>query len=788
MWTLAGNFVGRQALLTRILKVDIKAGPPGRFFVVPGIPGSGKTELLNQLWRAVEKEEGSPGGRVIHIHGENYEVLGSRPGAQAFDPAAEFRQFKTLLQDSLPDAVDEASADTLNWADTRPSLGGRSRAREETGNDPGQLVELATGALSSLARTLAGQERRLLVLVDDFDLFAQRPLGDWVLRWLAGIRGADIVVTHLPTAAEQLRSWPSHAITLPLGNLDRDEVRRYLASREQVDPDEVGSIIGPIWDFTGGHPRALVLVADLIRESERPGDAVRAIRQVGAAESDRAGQLEDLVERIFRASDDTGLQHALYSLCVTRYFDTALLTRLPGVSELHAETLIEEIRQFSFVTEDGTHGFFTIRPFVRDIGQAKHTDGARRGEIHAAAAAYFHDLILKEVEDDQNSTEAWYHLEDNRFQTLKKEWLYHLSQLTGRQRRMGRLEIARLFLDGFWWWGCYAPFPFCEEILADWMSETTDGSQESKEDREWGQALRGVYDAFPRGNRLERAKRAELITVRRYLRQLWDRGGLGNQEDNPEARHVRGIVDVLLADVLRYLKPADPRVDETLDDAAALLAEDDEYFVAWIDFQRGDLHLQRGQWEQAKELARQSAQRHAKFDDHELIANFHRVHADALWACGEAGPAFDGYARAVLHAYATQVDGSPDAYTNAFQQEMTDRCVERMTELRAAADDDGGGEAVLRGACARIRAFFGEYWDAVAGDAVGNVSDDVLRALADGVPAEAAGMLFPALAPEVDTDLTRAGTEWEIIRHDVLGEMRDELDALPGTPLPSAAG
>ena len=49
---------------------------------------------------------------------------------------------------------------------------------------------------------------------------------------------------------------------------------------------------------------------------------------------------------------------------------------------------------------------------------------------------------------------------------------------------MGRLEIARLFLDGFWWWGCYVPFPFCEEILADWMSVTGDGSQEGREDRE----------------------------------------------------------------------------------------------------------------------------------------------------------------------------------------------------------------------------------------------------------------------------------------------------------------
>lgn len=785
---MAGNFVGRQALLTRILQVDTDPHRRGRFFVVPGTPGSGKTEFLNQLFRAVEKGEGSAEGTVIYIHGADYEAPGSRRGRQAPDEAAEFRQFTTLLDERLRDVDEEAMTDVLNQAAVRPSLGGRPR-RDTTGGDPGQLIDQVTEAVTRLARDRAGQEERVLMLVDDFHLLAGRPLGDWVMRWLVGIRGADIVITHQPASAGQATSWPAHAITLPLGNLGRDDVQRYLASRRQVGPDVAPEIIEPVWEFTGGHPQALVLVADLIRESEQPGDAIQDIRQVGAQEGELTGKLGELVERIFEAIDDAELRRALYSLCVTRYFDTALMMRLLAVDKAHSQTLIDQMRQFSFVTEGGTQGFLTISPFVRRIGQTEHTDGSQRGEIHEAAAEYFHDLIRKEADEDESWAQAWYRLEDRRFQALKKEWLYHVSQLTGRQRRTGRLEIAQLFLDGFWWWGCYVEFPFCEEILADWMSATGGDSQESEKDRAWGQALRGVYTAYPRGNRPERATRKQLTTVRRYLRQLWDLGGLGNPEGNAKVCHVRGIVDVFLADVLRYLNPADHGVDEALDDAAALLAEDDEYFVAWIDFQRGDLHLQRGQWEQAMSLARQAAQRHAKFGDHELTANFHRVHADALWARGEPGPAFDGYARAVLHAYAAQVQDSPDSYTNAFQREMTDRCKERMAALHAAADDSGGDGAlaVLYGASARIRAFFCEYWEAVEDDEVTDVAADVVRALADGVPAKAASMLFPALAPEVDAGLTRAGTEWELICHDVLGELRDELDALPGTPLPSVA-
>ncbi len=785
---MASNFVGRQALLTRILKAEIEPGRTGRFFVVPGIPGSGKTELLNQLRRAAEKE-GSADGVVVSVRCINYEAVGK----QAFDEAAEFRQFKSLLQESIPDVVEGAATDALNWAETRPALGGHSRTRGEAGNDPGQLIDQVIEAMTVLARDLAGLEQRVLVLVDDFDLVAGRPLGDWILRWLAGIRGADIVVTCLLAPAEQASQWPSHAITLQLGNLSRDDAQRYLASREGVGPDVAKDIIGPVWEFTGGHPQALVLVADLIMESEQPGDAVQAIRQVSAMEGERAEQIEELVERIFRAIEDVELRHALYSLCVTRDFDLALLTQLLGVEKAHAETLIDQVRQFSFVTEGGIHGFLAISAFARRVGQARHTDGVRRGEIHITAAEYFHGLILEEVAEDRSLTQAWYHLEDRRFQTLRKEWLYHLNHLTGRHRRTGRLEIAQLFLDGFWWWGCYVPFSFCEEILADWISATTDDPQEAKEDREWGQALRAVYESYPRGNRLERATRPQLITVRRYLRQLWDRGGLGNPEDNPEIRHVRGVVDVFLADILRYLNPADARADEALNDAAALLGEEDEYFVAWIDFQRGDLDLQREQWEQAMSLARQAAQRHAKFDDHELIANFHRIHADADWARGEPGAALDGYARAVLHAYATQVQDRPDAYTNAFQQEMTERCMERMAELHAIAQkaddsDSGRALAVLRSASARIRALFGDYWEAVEDGEVTDVAADVVRALADRVPLmEAASVLFPALAPDLDTDLTRTGTEWELIRHDVLADMSDELNALPGTPLPSVA-
>jgi hypothetical protein len=780
---LADNFVGRKAILAQILGGAVEPDRASRFFVVQGMPGGGKTELLNQLQRRVAKGEGTAQGTVIFVRGGDYEVIGGRPGAQEFDQGSEFRQFKALLQETIPDEVEGA---TDAWPVTEagpmlPGLGGRPRPRDprDGAHDPGLIIEQTTEAMTKLAADLALQGRRLLLLIDDFHLLAGRPLGDWVLRLLTGIRGADIVLAHLlmsastPAATLGLQ-WPSTAVPISLGNLDHDEVARYLTAHPGVGPSVAG-IVEPVWEFTAGHPQALVLTADLIREN--PLEAVRDIKRLHALEGGLARQLEVLVERLFRAIGDAELRDALYSLSVTRHFDLALLTRLLEVDERHGQTLVDQIRQFSFVTETGDGRFLTVNDFVRRIGRANHVDWTRGQRIHALAANYFHELIVDETADDENWAQAWLHLEDRRFQTFEKNWLYHLGHLEGRQRRAGRLEIARIFLDAFWWWGCYAPFPFCEEILADWMSATSDDA----DDRAWGEALRIVYDSYPKGGRLERAPRAQWVRVRRYLRYLWDHGGFAQQSDELLPRHVRSVLDMFLADALRYLNPADARVDEHLDDAVAQLDGTDAFMVAWLSHPRSELALQRGQVTQAMELAADGARKHYDLGVDDLIACLHRVYADALWSRGEHPLALDGYTRAVAFGYRTQIFTHPDSYTIAFQAEMIDRCLERMAELYA---DGEPARAVLAAACGRIRAFFGPYWDAVGAEPMADIAGEVLRALDSGRLGDAADLLFPANVPEVDTDFVRQGTEWELICRDVTAEMADELAKPPGTPLP----
>jgi hypothetical protein len=107
--------------------------------------------------------------------------------------------------------------------------------------------------------------------------------------------------------------------------------------------------------------------------------------------------------------------------------------------------------------------------------------------------------------------------------------------------------------------------------------------------------------------------------------------------------------------------------------------------------------------------------------------------------------------------------------------------MERLVALHA--DDQDDGHAVLRSACARIRAFFGPYWRAVGASPLADVGLEVMRALDERRLDDVAGALFPARP----TVLGYPGTEYELICLDVARQMRDELAQPPGTPLPSAA-
>ena len=766
------NFVGRADLVAQILGDVGGPGSTGMFFDIGGIPGIGKTRLLDQLAKLTRPEDA-----VARINGSDFEARGSRARAATSDEAAELRQFRILLRgalESLPD--DEKITDVLNYlTDYSPSTQRPQRA--DFVHDPDEVLERATGAANDLGKTLAATQARFLVLVDDFHLLAGRPLGQWVITWLAGIRGADVVVAHEDFSGVEDPGFPARAVRLPLANLSREDVEAYLKSHPDIGPDVAG-IVDHVWDFTGGYPRALVLVADLIKGSGSRDNAVQLIGQLAALQGGRAAQLEALVNRILDMIHDEELRDTLYRVCVTRHFDGPLVERLMNVDEPRAQTLIDRLMHYSFVRKStGEHSFLAVSDFVRRIGQ-KPLGDTQTQATHLLAADYYRGLIVEAVDEDETSYQSWFRYEQPAFQALERDWLYHLSRLTGSNRRTGRIGIARIFLDAFWWWGYYIPFLFCEQILADW----TDATLADDEDRAWGAQLRIVYDSYPKGWRKADAPAEQWRNVRLALRYLSHRGGFDQaQPDDQEMRHIRGILDFFLADAARYVDPGDREADEPLDDAAEqFAANDDEWNAAWVEFYRADLAVSREQADQAISMAKESADRHPDLDDDELVANLHRVCADAQWLRRDPGAALDADARAVLHAYRFQVQDVQDDYTDAFQQEMIERSMERLVALHA--DDRDTGHTVLRSACARIRAFFGPYWREVGAGPLADVGLDVIRALDERRPDDVAGVLFPARP----TVLGYHGTPYAKTCVEVTHQMRCELAKPPGTPLPPA--
>ena len=77
---MAGNFVGRREILSDVLGASAEPGQQGSVFIVQGIPGSGRSALLDQLRLAVQKPEDGPGGAVISIPGSHYQAPGRGRG------------------------------------------------------------------------------------------------------------------------------------------------------------------------------------------------------------------------------------------------------------------------------------------------------------------------------------------------------------------------------------------------------------------------------------------------------------------------------------------------------------------------------------------------------------------------------------------------------------------------------------------------------------------------------------------------------------------------------------
>ena len=773
----------------------------GGLWDVRGFAGAGKSILL----RGVERQAGSQDAVVLVEMQDYFTALDrdlDQDGVTDDVPAdrnEELRRFSQALSAVIGGLRDRSGArdaveDILN--DIAKVVTDARKGSLEQAQAAATLIERVRDEVNELIgrRTEAGG--RVYVLVDTFELVMARPLGEWFRRLLNGLRGAEVVVVR--RVADLDEPVLEGATALEVGGLTTEQVRDYLVRRLGSQGSDISGLVSAV---TEGHALAVGLIADMAGDLQRRGQQVAElsglIQQLEFSPGNPEVLLDMLIEKFIAAAktDEPTVGRGLDCVWAVRRFDFPLLELLlkEGTGD-EAHRLAERLVGYSFVTRRTSPGrpaeqYYVVHDHVRELGlamlEASHEERERLQGLHSTALQYYDDRADVRFEDYAD----WFHYEDSRWTDLVREWLYHVANAEGQAN--GRLRLAKLFFDAFWWWGYNAPFPFCEELLSDWMEMAN--AQPDKANRQWGEAMWGVYVRWPRHWR-RTATPEDLEKLKGHLDFLWEQtGSAAPGQADRRMRQVRALVDIFLALVEGYLHPHGDRAEDLLLEARGLFKKnEDGWNAAWVSYQRADLALRREDPRAAMAIVGEGWREWVKLGeedngDHELAANLHRVGADAAWALGDGGLALDLYARAALHAYKFQVDvGDPDIppideYTQAFLAEMHERAADRLAELHAA-----GAWEVAREACIRIRDFFARYWQAA--DAAGTAGLDgtaVLDELADLIAAgqanDAVLRLFPP--PPAPADLRQPDTAYAMTAGVVLYEMEDELAQPPGTPL-----
>jgi hypothetical protein len=683
-----------------------------------GINGAGKSTLLRRLKQIVGLV---PSARSIHLEIDGYALDKAYLGDQLAELREGFEKATQLMTwlveqtgrsrefSAYTEGREIAKSDVsrinlhienrqrASWRGQIVESGQKvdlEFSKEKVADDLRAAIWTATEGFIEGWERWANQ-KKILLTVDGFEHVIGQEVGRWFLKLASKLRNTVVVLARVPS--QSLGLPPGKARSYPLENFTLEEVRDYLA--HNLAPHSVAEgVAETVHEFTGGHPGGVDLAAKLIEElGPKAMDRDRLAAVFRKLPDEPAEKWAGLVNAIVEAVDDPDLRAALDACSVLRYFDGSTLSdvlgsNVPGGAR-RASYLLLALKSYGLtepVNRAGAPGVmcFRLQGFVRGSldRQLATLDPRRYDTLHRRAARHYFKLLSETEEDEQGkSYGAWYRYEDPRWQALKREWLYHTGY-TATRRLEARLQFAGVFLDALWWWGCYVEFSFCRRLLEDWERVATQPA-----DRAVREALTTVLGNYPIGYRKPAGRHWD--EVRRALVRLRDEGcELPKDRANlrtGQQRHVAALINVFLAHARRYQDPADRKADRYYEDATALFRQTkDPWNEGWMAFETADLHIDRQEPDEALRLCAEAASIQLTLTslgdtpDEELTANVHRAQADAHWLRRDWPAAFEGYGRAVLHAYLFQgIPHPPDVYTQRFYQEMLERTTGRLMEL-----------------------------------------------------------------------------------------------------------
>jgi hypothetical protein len=627
---------------------------------------------------------------------------------------------KTTLAAQIAKNADLAALfpDGILWAHLglNPDLRGQLRKWADALGVPEQrMKDFETLQQWREAVSAAIGERRLLLVIDDAwdsETAAQFMLGGDGCAWLLTTRYPGVAGELAQSLYEVRKLKPEDGLAL-LASLAPAAVR--------AEPEDAAELV----EAVDGLPLAIVLMGHYLRQQSRTlqQGRIRAaldalqdaalrftLTQPSEYPSDTPRSLATVIESGFQAlgigDDDApdaipgdAQREAMMRLSILRpdpaRFTRALaahLTDLPGgaLHELCDAGLVEVLQIRAREDDPAAGERFTIHRTIGEYLRQK-LDAGRARELHLRVAEYYREQLRELDEKYQSSTsdyKRWYRYEDIDWQDCKDNWLFHMQRAGEYEAVVFAFVLA--WFDGFWWWGCFLEFGFCDQLLREWRIRA------SRPESERGlQQLTEFRDAYPKET--ENRHGGNWEKVAEVLNEVRTRMGIaGDVEAIAEApqRHLRGLTSLFLAEAERFGRNNTVATEIYYRDALALFRRNgDRWDEAWTLYHLADFCADNGRHEEADALCAEAIVIAEEEEDPEVQALIGCVQADAALTRGEDEVATRFLHEAAFDAYRFQVEPQdPDPYTIRFYPQIAHRIAARL--LRLKADDAARARAI----------------------------------------------------------------------------------------------
>ena len=611
--------------------------------------------------------------------------------------------------------------------------------------DPAQAAEQAVQQWAQALSLQIGQRRMLLVIDDAWDL-------EPTMALLLNAPNCGFLVTTCEHAKVAGMLGDSFDVTVvdELTENDGIEFLRHLAPKAvNMFPDEARNVFHAV----GGLPQGLLLLGLHLRQvslDNRRRQISDAYRDIQNAPEKWLKPLHGAIKISYDKLPDDETRWALRALSIfspkpgkfSEEAARAVLDKPASVIDnLRSSGLIETMNSGDNPADVPYTMHRTIAEFARDKLPSEEAQ-----TLHRRAAEYF-SKWLREYEETEHAPGTYghqYRYENARWQDAMDDFLYHLAR--AGDLASAALAFGSIYFSAFWWWGCYAAFPFCSRLLQQAATKRL------SEDAHRALDLLAAFDAaYPKET--ERQSGGDWRIVEESLTKLRGFGALDGNVDkitDDGVRHMRALTDIFLAEAFRFGRKDYGEAERLYKDALSLLPDTD-WSRPWALYHLGDMYLEVARYGEAE---RQCADCLAlaetpaiplKDRDNEVISNAYRLRAAVAEYFGRHDEVLDGHRRTVLHAYAFQaVPEPPDSYTVAFYRQITAHTARRLQALHRAEP------ARALAYCHELRDYWSFYRE-LAQVAEGTASEaDVETMLRAGATDDLCAYLFPAApTPEV---------------------------------------